>query len=55
MNGCELVMEKYPEWSAERRSESKLVWIDNYSHVLDERHGEPNKDCIEMKKRKHVR
>ena len=46
MNGYALVMEKYPEWFAERRSESKLVWMNNYSHALDTDHGEPNKDFI---------
>ena len=46
MNGYALVMEKYPEWFAERRSESKLVWVNNYSHALDADHGEPNKDFI---------
>ena len=46
MNGYALVMEKYPEWFAERRSESKLVWVNNYLHALDTDHGKPNKDFI---------
>ena len=30
MNGYALVMEKYPEWFEERKSESKMVWSTLY-------------------------